>query len=257
MENPGPRETAVLDSILARMLESPAAQRLAGELIRERTAVRVRFEHLAGASGMLDWDDEGSLRVNLDESYLRDDSPETRRNAIATLAHELLGHALWRIRAVKAGVGPAFEHYENDEANAHLVEWTIAAELGEALDDPYMRDFLEDPRAYHRRMKSRTEVSAVTFSLAEMDDPLAALRGRLSLIQTAMREPGLDAARRENIRQIGGKIQERISHYSTGQGLADIYDLRRSSRDGFFKKFEEDLAKRSARLSALAREKPR
>ncbi|MBI3298886.1 MAG: hypothetical protein HYZ75_12020 [Elusimicrobia bacterium] len=310
IDHGNPNERAELDLAIARMLESPTAQALAERLIKTGKKVRVSFEPVAN-SKVIDvngkkiiessggsTDSSGEMvHVRLNRDYLGTDADFRASYLPGTLGHELLGHGLGALEAKKAGVHDTYLSYRDNEAGAGLVGWLVDAERGVKLTNGHMWNYLADPEAYHRGLKTNLPYYAATFSVSELADPLPVLRDRraaadaakaqvpeqvaaqkswLPIIDHFVKSHGLKAESFASIRQdignyvsvtaparettlgnISTYVQSYVDYYGTDAGKAVLKRMAADAARPFFGDAERELAERRRRLAELTRGKPR
>lgn len=191
-----PRAAAAMDEALENLVKSPTGRELALEFIATGARAKVIFgevpdsgtvvqngRRVLQASGGNTQTWENPPLVTLNKDYL-DTDPDYRRVATAsTLGHELFGHAFEIQRAKKAGIpSDAVYYYRGDEAGSGLVGWLVQAELGGALSNGHMWNYLADPEVYHAGLKTNLPYYSTTLSLAEMRAPVATLESRVAKI---------------------------------------------------------------------------
>jgi hypothetical protein len=175
-----PAQAELLHGVIGRMFDAPTAQRLAQQFFDEGGAVVVE---LIGASGAelteaearCVWDN-GAARLSLQEAYIRQGRDVLEQTLPAVMAHELLGHGLWQARADREDASVVLRHHHLSEVYARLVGWLVDIELdGHISSDSTARDFLKDPDVYWDQLKLRTVYYALTFSTAELQNPISTL----------------------------------------------------------------------------------
>lgn len=194
-----PLAKEALDMAVRRLLESPTARELAAELVKRGLTVRISFERMENSVvaergghrsiegyGGLSTHGSGGPWIKLNRDYLRVDTSYLFRDLPATLAHEVLGHALGAARAEEAGLVNEWNRWRGDELGAGLVGWLVAAELGYDAGDAHMRRWLENPEGYFRAMHLAGGYYAKTFSAEEAADPAHAYRERLARVDAAL-----------------------------------------------------------------------
>lgn len=186
--NGTPEQTAALNSLLARVLDSPTGRELAVQFVREDARASLSFEDIPGtqvseingrrtfsASGGHAHTTYNPPTVHLNSAYQQ----ARQEDAPGTLAHELFGHVMERKRSERYGVQDSYIYHQNEEANAGLIGWTVHAELGNKLDNGWAWIYMANPADYHRRLKTNMAYYAGTLSTEEMQDPLSAYQARL------------------------------------------------------------------------------
>jgi len=183
-----PAEGARLNALLARMMDSPTGRELAAKFIKEDAKAVLAFEEIPNTrvftiDGRKEfWTSGGHAEthkvppeVHLNQAYMEakaEDAPET-------LAHELFGHVLETKRAERFGVSNTLSYYQNDEANAGLIGWTVGAELGNKIDNGWAWIYMDNPDNYHKQLKMNLPYYAGTLTTEEMKAPLATYQKRL------------------------------------------------------------------------------
>jgi hypothetical protein len=298
-----------LELAFARMLESPLARELAEEFVRLGGRARISFEkmpdgvifeengvrRLVGAGGSTNSSGQVPV-IRLNEDYLKMPPEYIDMNLPGTLGHELFGHALEDIKAKKAGVADAFDHFELNETNAGLVGWIIEAERGHFDPDTQRDIFLASPDEYHERLKMLDAYYAATFDLSDIQNPVPVLKARAVKAEKALAAYKADpiamhAALRpvadhftdihsvlkvvlkrvyERIDRVVGVTGPRqvaeyeriIAHakrlmaYYASEGSGELARIKRQAVHPLFTRVAEQVEKRRERLTALMAEKP-
>jgi hypothetical protein len=198
--NPGPdpRAPALLHDTFVRIVRTRTGQEMAARFLAENARAVVEFGvHLSSAVAIVNGkavvlysgaDTDLTRRppvVMMNQGYL-DADPAWRGPTMAgILGHELFGHALECQRADGAGVTESEKHYRGDEANAGMLGWLIGLEAGAPADDGNMWSYLRDPEAYYRDLQTMMGYYSVTFSVADMKDPLGVLKERRARVGQA------------------------------------------------------------------------
>jgi hypothetical protein len=238
------REAKGLERMVRRMLESPTARKYAQQFVDEGLTGVVQFDEVPGSKvyeferrkifyaprAFTDWKD-GKAVVRMNRDYLDSDEEYFFEDAPPTLAHELLGHGLWYGRMAKHDLQEGFHVHENNETNAKLVGWLASWELNRRHHDTYAYEYLQDPAAYLRNLKLRQPYYSVTYSDADLKDPLAALRARLDEL------PRLRAA-----------YTQGLANTRSWPPIVDHFILHHDISESRFAKLREDLAGREAAL---------
>lgn len=229
--------------------------------------------------------------VTLNKDYLDTDPDYRRVTSAATLGHELFGHAFEIQRAKKAGVSSdAVYYYRGDEAGSGLVGWLVQSELGGALSNGHMWNYLADPEVYHAGLKTNLPYYATTLSLAEMRAPVATLESRVAKIardrisarehaatMVAWRGPikhfieihGVEESafsslnediasavvwnnsRQKTLDDISAYLNGKITAWNMPQSAALKKDLASASTSPYMRESEERLSARAERLRLL------
>ncbi|OIO03597.1 MAG: hypothetical protein COX65_06955 [Elusimicrobia bacterium CG_4_10_14_0_2_um_filter_56_8] len=300
-----PAERAELNSMLAKLMESKTARELSVEFIREDAKIDLSFEEIPstiiytidgkktfGTSGGHTHTTENPPSVHMNKAYME----ARKRGAPETLAHEMLGHALERKKAEKAGVEDMYLYDENEEANAGLIGWTVGAELGNKQDGGWGPIYVSNPADYHRRLKTNLPYYAGTLSTEEMEDPLSAYTKRLAEVEKLLLnipirqerymilmkvsyhlpEPphnledsafltvreGITASRNalpgteHNLNNIKTYLNSLIKDYSGERSAAKKKDLADKSKSDYFKKKQETMDERRRQLTGLMLSNP-
>jgi hypothetical protein len=188
-----PRSAPAIRAALGDILKTPTGREIARAFVAENAHAQVRFSKVEGSATVLEngkrviqasggntetWQDPPI--VNLNRDYLDTDPDYMRMNVAATLAHEMLGHGLQAQRDKRAGLPFEINNsYRGDEANAGLIGWLVQTELGGPLDNGHMWNYLKNPEIYHRSLQTNMAYYSVSFSTAEMLDPVGTLKSRL------------------------------------------------------------------------------
>ncbi len=194
------REQEALKESMGLLLATPTGRQLAEEFIKTGTPARISFVEIPGSTVLVEngkklfyasggeSDFSGNtwaVRVNRD--YLETDLVFRQQYMPATIGHELLGHGLESAKAEKAGVLEAYNGwYEGNETNASLVGWSVAAELGNKLDDMYMWNYLKNPKQYYADTQIDSLDYSTQFSRDDIQDPLGTLAMRRMRAQKEM-----------------------------------------------------------------------
>lgn len=138
--------------------------------------------------------DAAPPRVRVNRLYLRADPARSRTDLAASVAHELLGHALEAQRSAAAGVPRrAYFAFRGDEEGGRLIGWLVRADRGGPFVDAAMWDYLEDREGYFRAAQSRTPAYAVSLTAAEMGDARSVIRAREAALDAAAAEISREA----------------------------------------------------------------
>jgi hypothetical protein len=183
----------------------------AAALIRGRAGDRISFNRAI---------------LSMGDSYIRVNLPRI-------LAHELLGHELSNIKAKKAGVASAYSYWINNELNAIMVEWIIAAQTGHPMDSGTPWAVTDDQKKYVKGLHTQMPSYAEKFDLGEMLHPGKVFDERLAQVETESkfleRSYGYVSARKWFIGHLLEKHQGQvIAGQPVERGgfrqLADYYD---------------------------------
>ena len=191
-----PAEREALDSMLARMMESPSAREVAARFIAADARVELTLEDIPGSTiATVDgkktlWGTRGLTETNkvpprvvLNKFFMQYD----RDYGIGTLAHETLGHAL---EAQTSGdVGRAYLYNTNEEENARMIGWLVRTEL-EVKPEPEIWQYMESPEANRESLKMASVYYALTLTSEEMKDPAPQYTKRLAAAEKSLK--GLD-----------------------------------------------------------------
>jgi hypothetical protein len=232
------REAQGLERMVRRMLESPTARKYAQQFIDEGITGVVKFDEVEGSKvyeferrkifyaprAFTDWKD-GKAVVRMNRDYLDSDEEYFFEDAPPTLAHELLGHGLWYGRMAKHALQEGFHVHENNETNAKLVGWLASWELNRRHHDTYAYEYLQ------RNLKLRQPYYSVTYSDADLKDPLAALRARL-----------------EQLPQLRAAYAQGLANTRSWPPIVDHFIFHHAIDESRFAKLREDLAGREAAL---------
>lgn len=185
---------AELKSALSRMLQSATSRGLVEDFLASGAKAVIRFEEFPGSRivetdgrklfhaprAFTEWrKEDGTVIVRLNQDYLGTDHEFLTQDLPPTIAHELLGHGLWYHRAVAQDAYQAFHHHELNETNARLVGWLTDFELDGRFEENGAWSFLQDPAGFLAYLKLRLPYYALTFSNAELKDPVGTLESRL------------------------------------------------------------------------------
>lgn len=191
-----PRAAAAMNEALESLLKTPTGRELAREFtasgaraklefgdVPNSTTVMMNGRRILQASGGHTQIGADPPVVTLNKHYLDTDPDFRRVNMAATLGHELFGHGFEIQRAKKAGLSvQTMLYYRGDEAGSGLVGWLVQAELGGALSNGHMWNYLADPERYHSALKTNLPYYSTTLSLAEMRAPVATLESRVGRV---------------------------------------------------------------------------
>ena len=182
-----PAERAALDSMLARMMESPTAREVAAKFIKENAKVEITLENIPGSTiATVDgkktlWGPRGMTettkippRVVLNKFYMQYE----KDFGVGTLAHETLGHAFEAQRAGDALGGGIYLYNTDDEENARMIGWLVRTEL-EVKPESEIWGYMQDPEANRESLKMASAYYAVTITSEEMKDPVPVYEKRL------------------------------------------------------------------------------
>jgi hypothetical protein len=185
---------AELTAALTRMLQSATSRGLVEDFIASGAKAVIRFEEFPGSRivetdgrklfhaprAFTEWrKEDGTVIVRLNQDYLGTDHKFLTQDLPPTIAHELLGHGLWYHRAVAQDAYQAFHHHELNETNARLVGWLTDYELDGRFEENGAWSYLQDPAGFLSYLKLRLPYYALTFSNAELKDPVGTLEDRL------------------------------------------------------------------------------
>ena len=293
---PDKAEGRVLSEGLRRLLRSPSARAWAADFLALDASARLSFAALAGggplkAAGVKAFRglqartsvSGGSVSVELNELWLQADRRWREPRLAQALAHELLGHGLERLRAQRAGLDSFYAICQEDEDAAALAGWTASAESGAPLWDPWMWTALRDPEQARRSLQDVSGDHAARLDAAQMQDPLAVLRGRLERGEAASRRDELSRAqllgwaaalpakassgrlraglkdaladlpgREQRRRELLQSLRDTLAAYSDPRYAASVADLKAAGRQPFFQDLGSRLAERRAHLAPLA-----
>jgi len=256
-----PAQAAALARAVRRMLGSPTGRSLAEQFLAEGAPAVVRFETFEGSRlyeeggrktfygpiALTDWRD-GRVLVRINLNYLAADDRALEQELPSFLAHELLGHGLWYVRAVKAKLLPAYHHHELNEANARLVGWLVDYELDRRFEDPGAWNYLSDPAQYLSKLKLWLPFYALAFSSDELKRPVQALEARLEAAR---------AKRKRLETELGNhRAWDRIiDHFIDGHGLPArrFAELRWTMAD-WKQRYKDDLANLDEIIAAVGRD---
>ncbi|MBI3564916.1 MAG: hypothetical protein HY079_06960, partial [Elusimicrobia bacterium] len=190
-----PARRAALTGALTRMLRSETARELVERFLARDAKAVIRFEEFPGSRiyetdgrrifhaprAFTEWrHEDGTILVRLNGDYLATDSDFQEQDLPPTIAHELLGHGLWYQRAAAEDAYQAFHHHELNETNARLVGWLTDFELDGRFEENGAWSYLQDPAGFLSYLKLRLPYYALTFSNAELADPVRTLESRLA-----------------------------------------------------------------------------
>lgn len=176
------KEREAIGEAVGLILKTKTGRDLAAQFVKERAAAEVAVGDLNHNSGETDTSKEPP-RVTLSREYLGADPDYSRVAMAGTLAHELFGHAFELQRSKKAGFPEvAQDHYRGDELGSRLIDWLVQTELAGKVADANPKEFLDNPEGYYRALLTRDPYYILTFSPAEMKNPLTTLRGRRKLL---------------------------------------------------------------------------
>ena len=179
----------ILKGSLRLLLDSPTGARLVKRFILEGPEIKLSFAKMDDTvfcnnngeqrlSGTMAQTAPGpkQMRVTVNEAYLKL-SKQSRwsdgrlKHAIASnLAHEILGHALELKVARDKGIYDAYGLYRDNETNAAVVGWLVAAELGDKLDDGFLWSYMQNIDQYYNQTSYWDY--AVMLSREELKNPV-------------------------------------------------------------------------------------
>lgn len=182
-----PAERAALDSMLARMMDSPTAREVAEKFVEEGARVEISLENIPGSTVATVegkktlWGTRGFTetwkvppRVVLNKFFVENE----KDFGIGTLAHETLGHAF---EAQRAGpeLGGLYLYNTDEEENARMIGWLVRTEL-EVKPEAEIWRYMESPEANAESLKMASVYYALTLTSEEMKDPVPAYEKRLA-----------------------------------------------------------------------------
>ena len=233
-----PRAPALLHQTFVKIVRTPTGAEMSERFIAANARAVVDFSNpgnsdvtIVNGKAVLLWsggDTDVAKRppvVRLNRGYLNSDSAWRGPEMAGTIGHELFGHALESQRA--DGVTDALNYYRGDEANAGLLGWLIEIEAGAPTNDGRMWNYLQDPEKFHKALEMHMAYYAGTFSVEEMKDPLAALKGRRARLDEARARLHEDNKNTDSWRPI-------IEHFVAVHGVrSENFKSARESIDGF------------------------
>ncbi|HAM36882.1 MAG TPA: hypothetical protein DEB40_11745 [Elusimicrobia bacterium] len=301
-------QQAELQASIRLMLLTPTGEKLAKEFIASGVKARIAFIPFAnsmlieqngkkmfnGTGGHCVWTKD-RLEIGVNQDYLRTDRDYRLSRLPSTLGHELLGHGLGDFNANKAGVLDAYvNYYRGNEANAGLVGWSIAAELGSEMTDFLMWSYLKDPEDYYRQEQLIRPYYAQTLSPETIKDASSILEERLERSQSALMEIPRRIAAWENWRDIIAHfivvhkmnsqsfdtriadidvmvkrslpaqsaqlktviagLEKNIAYLRGKDGAAELKRIEKQFRDDFFKRQAVQIEARRAHLESVIRD---
>ena len=181
-----PAERAALNSMLARMMESPTARGIAARFIQNNAKVKLTFEDMPGSTVVtVDgkkavWGMRGKTEVEkeppcvvINKLYMQDGV----QPAYGTLAHEMLGHALEKQLA--GDLTRVYIYNTDEEENARLIGWLVTAELGLKPDEETWA-YMQNPDENRDYIKLMSPYYSLTLTSDEMKDPAPLYRKRIA-----------------------------------------------------------------------------
>ncbi|MBI3549575.1 MAG: hypothetical protein HY078_11095 [Elusimicrobia bacterium] len=225
------QERLALNRVIYILTHSPTAAKRWLELERSPEPVRLSFQtnprsllaetepsdpEWIPLSGDAGWTEVSSSApvVNLDDKMLR----YSERAIAPTLAHEVLGHVYWNLKARRAGWEDVFIRVELDEMDAVLFEAVVRAELNVKADHPFISEIAADPQAYQKKRRFFSGGYAISLSLEEAADPVAAYKSRLKAVRKEIEEFPTTERRWKARRDIARHFVE--SHKESGTMMA-------------------------------------
>ncbi|MFA5137669.1 MAG: hypothetical protein WC728_00435 [Elusimicrobiota bacterium] len=189
----GTAEKKALEETFAALLQTPTGREYAQRLVDEGVKAKVYFGDIEGSRlveergrktftgtmGLTYWS-MSPIEIKLNKHYLQTDPG--RRDTAAVLAHELFGHAYRFTQSRRKNLNEAYDLYTDDETNARMIEWVIAAEMGSKLESSLTWDYLKSPKDYYREIATTSDSYSVELTRGEMADPVKAYRERLSFV---------------------------------------------------------------------------
>lgn len=182
-----PAERAALDSMLARMMDSPTAREVAAKFVEEGARVEISLEDIPGSTiatvegKKTLWGTRGFTettkvppRVVLNKYFMENE----RDYGIGTLSHETLGHAFEAQRA-GPGLRGLYLYNTDEEENARMIGWLVRTEL-EVKPEAEIWRYMESPEANAESLKMASVYYALTLTSEEMKDPVPAYEKRLA-----------------------------------------------------------------------------
>lgn len=224
----------MLLGVIEQLMQSPTAQRCARAFLAEDISTRVRFgpTFLKGAA---DWT-EGLLTVTLNEAYLDDGIGPAGPSLPVVLCHEMFGHGLWHARAHRHKAFQAIHHHELAEVYARLIHWAVEVELEGRPRGSDAESYLADPAGYLAQTKLDLPYYALTFSSAELRQPIEAIEGRIRFLM-AKRPESLTRLRtlRSWMLALGDLVRRGVVAEGPAETLrralaADAEEMRRQRR---------------------------
>ena len=182
-----PAERDAMDSMLARMMDSPTARELAVKFIKEDAKVKFTLEDMPGSTVVtVDgkkavWGTRGFSSIDkapptvvLNKLFMQ---PDVDTGA-GTLAHEMLGHTFEKQRT-SGDLDGVYQYNNDEEENARLIGWLVEAELNLKPDDETWA-YMQDPDANTEYIKMMAPCYALTLTSEEMKDPVPVYTRRLA-----------------------------------------------------------------------------
>jgi hypothetical protein len=228
-------EKKALEDSFKRLLDTPTGRRYAEEFLAEGLTAHLHFDDFPdsqlylvdgrkkfyAAQAYTDWHQEGYAEIRLNRHYVDGDPDFMRESLPSIIGHELLGHGLWYGRAAKENLYLAFHYHELNETLARLVGWAIDHELDGRFEEAGAWNYLSDPANYLSNLKMRLPYYAVTFGQAEMANPLATLRGRLTAAEQEVERARRNLASQKTWLPV-------LDHFSRDHGIpASRFDMLR------------------------------
>ena len=189
-----PAERAALDSMLARMMESPTAREIAVKFINEGARVAVSLEEIPGSTVVtVDgkktfWGTRGYTLVNKDpppvvmnKLYMHYD----RDFGTGGLAHEMLGHA-FESQRVSGDLGDVYRYNWDEEENARLIGWLVRTELDIKPEDEVWA-YMQNPEDNMEALKMVAPAYSLKLTSSEMKDPVPVYKKRLDDADKALK----------------------------------------------------------------------
>lgn len=292
-----PAQKAALDAMISRMMESPTAREMAVKFIEAGAKVEVSFETIPGSTVVTVegrktiWGTRGvtSINENPPRVAMNDLFMDTDKDTgAATLAHEMLGHALER-QQVDGGMADYYQYNTDEEENARLIGWLVGAELN-AKPEEETWAYLRNPDENRKALKMMCPYYSLTLTSEEMKKPVPIYKKRLveadkAQVQLLMnkkqygfwakivahftgphkKEPasfqtinddiknGLDyiPVGQKNLKGIKEALQERITYFSSPEGKAFLKRLGDGADSAYFKQKDAGILARRARLEGL------
>ena len=250
-----------LKAARTRMLQSPTARGLVERFLEGNSRATIRFEEFPGSRiyetdgrklfhaprAFTEWrQDDGSILVRLNRDYLGTDEAFQTQDLPPTIAHELLGHGMWYERSGAENAYQAFHHHELNETNARLVGWLVDFELDGRFEENGAWSYLQDPAGFLSYLKLRLPYYALTFSNAELADPVGTLERRLEAARAKRAQLEQERANNRTWLPV-------LDHFVRSHGLAEARTRAlRAHLEGTDQSYADELANVDALIAEVA-----
>ncbi len=257
-----PDEKKALEDAFKRLLGTPTGRRYAEQFIAEGLTAVVHFsdfpdselflvdgrQKFYAAQALTDWRQEGGfVSVRLNRHYVDGDPEYLRESLPSIIGHELLGHGLWYGRAAKNNLYLAFHYHELNETAARLLGWAVDFELDQRFEDGGAWSYLQDPGNYLAKMKLSLPYYSVTFSAAEMADPIKVLESRLAAAGPQLERANTNLANQKTWLPV-------LERFAKGHGIAaERFTTLRTELNDLVSYYQHEVVNMKMIISELTR----